>query len=459
MNSAPVTPPGNRLEPGRRQGVAPGEAGESSAPATAGDRSDPTRPRTARGARGVRGFLVFTTAGLAACALGSLWWHGSPQSSAGDHWAAVARGRYALHQGRPDLALQAVNAVRDEAPGSGEAMTVAGLALLRLGEYRGARLALERALKLQPDQFDAAITLAELNFGLGNGARGIEVLQAAARLRPQEFRVWLTMGKVHHDLGDFPKAIQAYERAIGLAPDDREALIGLIGCLMSTDQSDRAEPWAARALGRYPDDPRLLGLAARGAFDADRLDEAIALADRALARDPMNLDALVTRARAHVVRSQWEQALPDAERARAAQPNDLGSLQLLQKIQTRLGQTERAASTQAERVRAQDRIALMNRLNKEINLHPDDPELLWTMGQTAREAGSFLLASRCFEAALALDPNFHQARASLSELRAARPDLTRSPGRETLFLPEIAGVSPPSVPTPRSDPGSRRVAP
>jgi tetratricopeptide (TPR) repeat protein len=322
-------------------------------------------------------------------------------------------------------------------------MTVAGLALLRIGEYRGARLALERAVKLQPNQFDAAISLAELNFGLGNGTRGVEVLQMAARLRPREFRVWLTMGKVLHDLGDSPKAIQAYERAVGVNPDDREALIGLIGCLMETDQTDQAEPWVTKVLGKYPDDPKVLGFAARRAFDANRLDEAIALADRALASDPKNLDALLTRSRAHVVQARWEQALPDAERARAAHPNDLGTLQLLQKIQTKVGQTERAAVTQAERVRAQDRLALMYRLNQEINLHPEDPKRLCTMGQTACEGGSFLLASRCFEAALALDPNFQQARASLAALRAAQPDLARSPSRSTLFPPE-AGISFPS---------------
>ena len=425
--------------------VASGDVGESLRFATEEDRSHPASPRTARTVQGV---LAFTTVGIAVFIVGWLWWHRSHRSSVREHWAAVTLGRDALRRNRPDLALKAIGEVRDEAPGSGEAMTVAGLALLRLGEYRGARLALERALKLQPNQFDAATTLAELNFGLGNGARGIEVLQMAARLRPQDFRVWLTMGKVLSDLGDFPKAIQAFEKALGLNPNDREALIGLIGCLMATDQPDQAEPWVTKALEKYPDDPRVLGLAARGAFDANRLHEAIALANRALAREPKNLDALLTRARVHVVQSHWKQALPDAERARAAHPNDLGVLQLLQKIQTKLGLTDRAALTQAERVRAQDRIALMNRLNKEINLHPEDPKLLWTMGQTAREGGKFLLASRCFEAALALDPNFQQARASLAALRADQPDLARMPGRSTLFLPEVGTSSPPSVTSP-----------
>jgi tetratricopeptide (TPR) repeat protein len=445
MNSAPTTPPNNLLELDKRQVVASEDVGELSRQVAAGTRANPgLRAST----RVVRGVLGGTIVGLAVFAPGWLWWHWSHQSSVSEHWAVVARGRDALRRGRPDLALQAVNAVRDDAPGSGEAMTVAGLALLRLGEYRGARLALERALKLRPNQFDAAITLAELNFSLGNGSRGIEVLEMAARLRPQEFRVWLTMGKVQHDLGDLPKAIEAYQTAIGLNPDDRQALIGLIGCFTVTGQADKAEPWMTKALQKYPDDPKALGLAACGAFDANRPDEAIALADRALARDPKNLDALLTRARSHVVKAQWEQALPDAERARAAHPNSLGSLQLLQIIQARLGLTEQAAVTQAERLRAQDRIALMNHLNEEINLHPEDPKIVWTMGQTAWEGGSYLLASRCFEAALALDPNFQKARASLEALRAAEPDLARSLGRSTLILPEAGILSPSSVTSP-----------
>ncbi len=334
-------------------------------------------------------------------------------------------------------------------------MTVAGLALLRLREYRAARLALDRALKLQPNQFDAAATLAELNFGLGNGRRGLELLQIAARLRPREFPVWLTMGKVLNDLGDFPKAIQAYERALGLKPDDREALVGLIGCLMGTDLPDQAEPWVAQRPSKKVSRATLQGvgfMSARVAFDANRLDEAIALADHAslgtrspesrrsgdarqVSRRPGAMGASVARRRTRPGR------LPQ----RPAR-----SLQLLQKIQTRMGLTDRAAITQGERVRARDRIARMNRLNEELNLHPEDPKLRWTMGQTAWEGGSFLLASRCFEAALALDPKFQQARASLAALRAAQPDLARSPGRSTLFLPRGVGtlLSPSSVTSP-----------
>jgi cytochrome c-type biogenesis protein CcmH/NrfG len=445
MNLAPVVPRSNLSEPENQPLVAGGALNVSLEPTMSGDRLIPTVYTKSRFIGGVLGSAVLV---LAVFVPTWLWWHVTDAKLRRGHWDTVARGREALRRRRPDLALREVQAVRDEAPGAGEAMTIAGMALLRLREYRGARLALERALKLQPNQFDAAITLAELNFGLGNGARGIEVLQMAARLQPQEFRVWLTMGKVLFDLGDPNRAIQAYEKALGLNPEDHDALVGLIRCLIGTDVSDQAEPWVAKALAKYPDDPTVLGFAARVAFDDNRLDDAIALADRTLARDFKNLDALLARARARVVQAQWQQALPDAECARVAHPNDLGTLQLLHKIQTKLGLTERAAITQAQRVRAQDRLEVINRLKKEINLHPEDPKLVWTMGKTAWEGGSFLLASRCFEAALALDPNFQQARESLAALRTAEPDLTRSPDRATLFLPEVGISSPSSVTSP-----------
>jgi tetratricopeptide (TPR) repeat protein len=366
------------------------------------------------------------TVGIVGLLAGGLWWRVAQRVTVKDHWGAVTRGRAYLRYGRADLAIQAVHNVRDNAPGAGEAMEVAGLALIRSGEYRLARLALERALKLQPKQFDSAIALAELNFALGNGRRGIDLLQVAVRLRPREFRIWLTMGKVLHDLGDYPKAIQAYEKAVALRPDDRQALIGLIGCLLSTDESDQAGPLVLEGLRRFPDDPTVLGLAALEALQANRLDEAISRANDALRANPQNVNALLARARAHVLQSRWEQALPDAEQAVIAGPNELGALQLLVKIQTRLGLKQRAAETQLKRERAQKRIELMNQLGEELSRKPEDPQIPWRIGQTAEEAGSFVLASQCYQAAMALDPSFRPARESLEALRAAHSELVRS---------------------------------
>jgi tetratricopeptide (TPR) repeat protein len=382
--------------------------------------------KTTHPGRRLPGLLVATTTLLLAGLLVGLWWRGSHPSAPNLARTATARGRNYLRSGRPDLAFQAVSEVRDESPEAGEAMAVAGLALARMGQYRTARMALERALKLQPDQFEAAVTLGELNLDLGNGQRGAEMLERAARLRPREFGVWRLLGHAFNDNNEPASAERAYQKALELRPNDREVLTALIALLINSGQSARARSWIDRAIASNPDDPVVLGLAARGAFEANQIDEALAFADRALKRDPQDPDALLARAQCRVARAQWQAALPDAERAAALAPNDLPPLQLLGIIEARLGLTERAARTTARRVQVQHRAKLMDQLTADLEAHPDDPKIPWKMGETACEAGSFRLASRCFEASLALDPNYQPARASLAALTAAHPELARS---------------------------------
>jgi tetratricopeptide (TPR) repeat protein len=344
-----------------------------------------------------------------------------------DARAAAERGRGYLRTGRPDLAFQAVADVRDDAQGAADAIKVAATALIGMREYRGARLALERALKLQPDQHVMLVTLAELNLDLGNGQRGAELLEKATRLRPDDYRIWLTLAKAHHDLDNFPEAIRAYQEVLRLRPDHRNATIELIETLITNGQSDLAAPWINQSLGQYPDDAVVLGLAAHGAFDAKRLDESIALAGRALQRDPDNVQALLARARSRVARTQWRDALPDAERA-AAIADNASALQLLWSIEKRLGLDERAAATAARRAQFGERDRLMTELTKKIAQDPDNPQNPWKMGKLALESGQALLARGCFEAALRLDPNYQPARESLASLRAAQPDPSPNPG-------------------------------
>jgi len=128
---------------------------------------------------------------LVVCFVSKLWWWSHRAPPVRDARAAAARGRAYLRYGRPVLAFQAVQDVRDEEPGAGEAVAVTAQALIRMGEYRIARLALERALKLQPNHVEAAVTLAKLNLDLGNGGRAAEVQKTATQLRPGDEQIWL----------------------------------------------------------------------------------------------------------------------------------------------------------------------------------------------------------------------------------------------------------------------------
>ncbi len=119
-------------------------------------------------------------------------------------------------------------------------------------------------MKLQPNQFEAAVTLAELNLDLGNARRGADVLEAATRLRPREFGVWRLLGHTFNDLNDPDGADLAYQKALELRPEDREVLSSLIALLVNNGRSARAGTWIDRALKSNPEDPAVLGLAREG---------------------------------------------------------------------------------------------------------------------------------------------------------------------------------------------------
>lgn len=348
-----------------------------------------------------------------------LVWKGSPGPPA--HWKEVAKARRYLDRGRPDLAFWAVSKIRDDGPGAAEGLTLAARALLMQGNVSLARKTLEHSLRLKPDQADAAKMLAAIYLASGDGPLGIALLKQAARLDPGDFRPWYAMGKVYHDLGNLDEAAESYAQAIQRSPpaaEEEASRIGRIRALLDASRDDEADRELAEARERSPGEPQLLGLAARLAGGQGRGSEAVELADRALAADPDNFDALLVRARQRHLVGEPDPALADLEHAIRINPNHLGALQLLVQVQTRLGLDEQAEATAGRFRRARDRVALMDRLTKEINRRPHDPEPRWRMGQAAAEGGMSTLAYQCFQAALDIDPNYQPARESLANLRA-----------------------------------------
>lgn len=146
----------------------------------------------------------------------------------------------------------------------------------------------------------------------------------------------------------------------------------------------------------------------------------MALASRALKGDPDDINARLVRARLELASDHPDRALGDVERAVASRPNDTGALQLLAQVQSRLGLSAKASETIARHRRAVERGALMDQYTREIAERPDDAEPRYKLGQLAAEGGSDLLAGRCFEAALALDPKYQPARDALLTLQSTR---------------------------------------
>lgn len=361
--------------------------------------------------------LLAVTGGLA---WGWSWWRDRQPP---DHWDKVERGRQFLARGRPDLAFQAVNRIRDEAPGAAEGFTIAAQALLTQGQVALARKTLEHSLNIKPDQADAAKMLAAIYLAAGDSRLAVDLLQRASRLDPNDFRPHFALGKVRQDLGEFTDAAAAYATALKLgAPptEARQARVGQIRALLEANRDDQARDAIDEALDLMPDDSELLGLAARHASHQGRSDEALALAERALAGDADNFDALLIRATENHLAGDPAVSETDLERALQINPNHLGVLQLLMQVQHRRGNSEQAEATRQQFREVTERLALMDDLTRQINERPDDPEPRYRMGQAAVEGGMTTLARQCFQAALDVDPTFDAARGALASLRISQ---------------------------------------
>jgi tetratricopeptide (TPR) repeat protein len=308
------------------------------------------------------------------------------------HWQEVARGQRMLRMGRPDAALQAVSQVRDERPGSAEAMYVAGLALAQLEQYRSARHAFERSLNLQPDRPRTLRALAALYLSQGDSARGLECLKRAARADPNDFRPWFAMGKVYLDLGESAEAASAYGEAVRLAPDHDEAKAGSVEALIAANRAEEAGPLVEGLLAAQPESPKILGLAAAQARETGRHERALELAGRALAIDPDEAEALLTRARLLLHDRKTAEALTDLERLVALNPNKLAALTMKAQAESSLGMADRAAATARRHHQAGVRLERMDALSKEISARPNDPEPRYQLGLVALEGGQLPLA-------------------------------------------------------------------
>ncbi|MDX2035315.1 MAG: tetratricopeptide repeat protein [Isosphaeraceae bacterium] len=392
---------------------------------------DPTVSRFSRPGR-------LTLAAWAAV-LGGIVWLGvirprlaEPRVPSGGHWEAVARGRALLEQGRPDLALAAVSHIRDEASGAGEAMCVAGIALGKMDRFGPAKLALERAIRLQPRQPMATKVLAALHLSMGDSERGLECLRKAAELAPKDFRPWFTMGQVYLDLGEPAKAAEAYLEALRRNPAAIAARIGRIEALLGANGLETAGSLIGDTLPSARDNAKLLGLAARQARETGRNEEALAFADRSLELDPNEPEALMARARIHAASGRPAEARRDLERVVANHPNRIDALTLLTQVASQLGLRDLADQTAKQRKAASDRLILMDAMTQEISARPNDPEPRYRMGLAAIEGRQWVLARNCFNAALAVDPEHEASRRGLRRL--AESSESDSAGKSALAI-------------------------
>ncbi len=178
--------------------------------------------------------------------------------------------------------------------GLGEAYAVAALqasVFRQLGLARDARTAMERAVRLDPDNVEARVSLFEYYrhapavAGGGEAKARAQVAQIARRDRARGYEL---QGHLRRDAGDDEAAIASYRRAVAARPAETRARLSLVLTLVESRRFDEAFTEIDGLLERDPDHTSALyQLGRNAALSGKRLKEGEAALRAYLDHDPL----------------------------------------------------------------------------------------------------------------------------------------------------------------------------
>jgi tetratricopeptide (TPR) repeat protein len=136
--------------------------------------------------------------------------------------AAYSRGLAALRVGDVDGALAQFTQATEIAPWFPRAHHALGVTFARTGRFTEAAEALERAIHMEPTDYQAHMTLGlvyKKEFAGAEDEQAIKHLAAALRLRPDLHRLHLLLGELYARAANRERAREHYERFIRVARD------------------------------------------------------------------------------------------------------------------------------------------------------------------------------------------------------------------------------------------------
>ncbi len=151
------------------------------------------------------------------------------------------------------------------APANAVAHASRGIALSLSRREEEAEAEFEKAVRLDPDSYEAYYFYARHAFAHGALAKAADLYEAAMRIRPEDYQAPLLIGQVY-DCLEMPeraaaarrRGIEAAEQHLQLNPDDARALYMAANGMAALGDSQRAREWAGRAAALRPDDAMLL---------------------------------------------------------------------------------------------------------------------------------------------------------------------------------------------------------
>lgn len=111
-----------------------------------------------------------------------------------------------------------------------ETHSVRGRTLADEGDFEGAVAAFEEALRVDPRNVEAHISLATIYMNTEDYDKAIEHAQAGLMYDPKSIEAWLSLGNIYDEMGEFDKALEQLKYAMGVDEENPEVyyLMGYI---------------------------------------------------------------------------------------------------------------------------------------------------------------------------------------------------------------------------------------
>ena len=195
-----------------------------------------------------------------------------------------------------------------------------GLSLHQQGQLKEAQVIYERALKWQPDHFDALHMLALVTYQMEHTERAEALFLKVLKLDPEAPTVLNNFGNVLQDLKKYKSALARFDRALALDPNYVEAHTNRGDLLHTLGRWDEAIESYDRALTLSPNNAiayynRGNALNAQGRFE-----DAVKSYDAAILISPSYAQAFANRGNALSSLSAHRRALADFDRALELDP-------------------------------------------------------------------------------------------------------------------------------------------
>jgi predicted O-linked N-acetylglucosamine transferase (SPINDLY family) len=195
------------------------------------------------------------------------------------------------------------------------------LALHQQGELKQARLLYERALKWQPNYFDACHMLATLLYQMGQFDRSETLFVKALKIDPESTHALNNFGNLLQDLKKYKSALACFDKALAIdaqyveAHNNRGDLLQQMGrWLEALESYERAIALAPNYAAAHYNRGNALGV-------MGRFEEAISSHTAAIRIDPQYAQAYMNRGNAQNELGQLVQAVESFDRAMTLAPD------------------------------------------------------------------------------------------------------------------------------------------